>query len=79
VSDIVAAVDKVKAARAVLASFRPGKDAAQAARTALALAESELREIGKRHGISICILQPEPSNECIGARTIKNWQSSPEA
>jgi hypothetical protein len=72
--DIQTAIHNVKAARAAVAAHRHNKPAElQANRTALALAESELREIGKRLGVSICLLEPEPeSNEQVCAY-LKGW------
>lgn len=75
--DITTAIGNVKAARVAVAAHRYKKSAEQqSSRSALAFAESELREVGKRLGVSICVLQPEPeTNERVCARTLKGYSS----
>jgi hypothetical protein len=72
--DIQTAIHKVKAARAAIAAHRHKKPVElQANRTALALAESELREIGRRLGVSICLLEPEPEATEQVCAYLKSW------
>lgn len=75
---LIAAIEKVGTARAAVRALGTNcaSKAAQfaKARSALALAESELREQGKRLGVCITVVEAEPEREQVAcARTLAGY------
>jgi hypothetical protein len=80
---LIAAIEKVRTAREAVRALgvNCASKAAQfaAARSALALAESELREQGKRLGICVTVIEKEPErDQVVFARTLAGYQTSEE-
>ena len=78
--ELLATVEKVRTARAAVRSLGVNcaskAEALTKARSVLALAESELREQGKRLGVCITVLDAEPEREqVVCARTLKGYTS----
>jgi hypothetical protein len=79
---LLATIEKVRTAREAVRALgynhKSKAEQFEKTRTALALADSELREQGKRLGVCITVLdaEPEPGEQMVHARTLAGYTDS---